>query len=260
MEAPNYWTGTKVKLRAWEPEDWEAERRWSADTDGQRGDYRLLFPRSDAWNREEARERAEAAKGEKPGDDRVALIIATLDGAPAGVLTTDQCDNRNGTFSYGVYVGPEHRRKGLATEAVTLLLRYYFRELRYQKANAGVFAFNEASVHLQERLGFQLEGRLRNMHFSDGAFHDELRYGLTAGCADARPAGPFATETRGVLLAGKNTLPGALAQTRLLVSATQTTVRISLRLNASPCTTTPDGGIPGSEPLGCGRLADQISP
>lgn len=34
-------------------------------------------------------------------------------------------------------------------------------------------------IRLQDSLGFQLEGRLRRMVYTDGGFHDEMVYGLT---------------------------------------------------------------------------------
>ena len=82
-------------------------------------------------------------------------------------------------FSYGISVLPEHRAKGYATEAIVLLLRYCFLELRMHKANAGVWAYNEASLAMHRKLGFVEEGRLRDNIFSNGAHHDEYRFGMT---------------------------------------------------------------------------------
>ncbi len=72
----------------------------------------------------------------------------------------------------------------------------------------------------------------------------------------------FATESFGspVAPAESSTLPGASAQTRLLVSGTQTTVAILLRFSASPCTITTGLRNPGSDPLGKPRSAHQTSP
>jgi hypothetical protein len=53
------WSGDKVRLRAWEPEDWQAEARWSRDSEGQRLDHRVLFPRSDAAIRKQAEDYAQ---------------------------------------------------------------------------------------------------------------------------------------------------------------------------------------------------------
>ena len=72
----------------------------------------------------------------------------------------------------------------------------------------------------------------------------------------------FATESRGkpVDLAERSTLPGASAQTRLLVNGTQTTVRIPLRFSVSPWTTTTGLRNPGPEPVGSGRSAQYTWP
>ena len=72
----------------------------------------------------------------------------------------------------------------------------------------------------------------------------------------------FATESRGrpVDLAERSTLPGASAQTRLLVNGKQTTVRIRLRFSVSPWTTTTGLRNPGPEPVGSGRSAPYTWP
>lgn len=59
------------------------------------------------------------------------------------------------------------------------MLRYLFEELRYQKANAHVYSFNEASISLHRNLGFQEEGRMRNMIYTQGSYHDLLLFGIT---------------------------------------------------------------------------------
>lgn len=72
----------------------------------------------------------------------------------------------------------------------------------------------------------------------------------------------FATESLGrpVARAGRNTLPGASAQRRLLVKGTQTTVLRRLRFRGSPWTTRTGLRKPGPEPVGSGRLAQYTWP
>ena len=67
----------------------------------------------------------------------------------------------------------------LHEEAIRLVLTYFFQELRYQKCNATVYAFNTSSIKLHESLGFQLEGRIRRNIYTSGQFYDELIYGIT---------------------------------------------------------------------------------
>ena len=59
-------------------------------------------------------------------------------------------------------------------------MRYYFEEGRYHRCTARVDSFNESSVLLQEKLGFQLEGHQREAIFTRGARHDILLFGMTA--------------------------------------------------------------------------------
>jgi RimJ/RimL family protein N-acetyltransferase len=172
---PNQWTGKVVRLRAWRAEDWEAQLHWREDTEGERANSYIPLPMSESAARRLAEERAL----HQPDNDGFEFIIETLDGETAGVIGAHDCDPRNGTFSYGLYVAPEYRRRGCASEAVLILLRFFFEERRYQKADAGVYDYNQGSIALHEKLGFKIEGRSRRLHYSAGAYHDLLRYGLT---------------------------------------------------------------------------------
>ena len=171
----NIWTGEKVHLRAWEPEDWKYQVRWSRDTEGDRRTYDIPFPVSQAWTRKHDDELAL----QRPERDALHLIIETLQQEVVGGINSTDCDPKNGTFSFRLYVAPEYRRKGYASEAVLLLLRYFFLERRYQKGGTGAYSFNEPSQRLLEQLGFQLEGRQRRMQFSNGGYHDMVHYGIT---------------------------------------------------------------------------------
>lgn len=106
------------------------------------------------------------------------LAIETLDGELVGTISSHHCDPRNGNFQYGVAIFRDYHRRGYASEAVTIFLRYFFQELRYEKVTAHVFAFNETSQRLHEHLGFQLEGTPRNMIYTNGQHYDEYIYGL----------------------------------------------------------------------------------
>ncbi|HIG41942.1 MAG TPA: N-acetyltransferase [Gammaproteobacteria bacterium] len=57
----------------------------------------------------------------------------------------------------------------------------YFNHLRYQKVTAGVHSDNHPSIELLKRLGFQLEGTLRNMIYRNGEYVDLHYFGLTVG-------------------------------------------------------------------------------
>lgn len=170
----NIWQGTKVRLRSILPEDWSHFHENDQDSEGARLADIIYFPRSEAGTKSWAEH--QASKG--ADGDNMMLAIETLAGELVGSINAHSCDPRHGTFKYGVAIFRAHWRKGYATEAVKILLRYYFHELRYQKVNAHTYAFNEGSIKLQEHLGFQQEGLLRNMIYTNGRHYDEYVYGL----------------------------------------------------------------------------------
>lgn len=56
----------------------------------------------------------------------------------------------------------------------------------------GIYAYNTASIGLHERLGFQLEGRLRDHEFLAGRPYDLVMMGMTADeFADRHPFPPL---------------------------------------------------------------------
>lgn len=171
-----FWEGHAIRLRAIEAPDWEVFHEWNQDDDMARRLYAVPFPQS----QEAMRMWTERMATQTPDGDAFQLVIATLAGEVVGSISTHDCDRRHGVFSYGLNVRPQHRRRGYAAEAIRIVLRYFFEELRYQKANAQVYSFNEASLRLHEKLGFQREGRLRRMIFTEGRYHDVVVLGLTA--------------------------------------------------------------------------------
>ena len=173
----NVWQGVLVRLRALQADDWEACHAFdTTDTEMARLSWRIHFPRTP----EQAKRWAAQAEAASSMDDNVRLVVETLAGEVAGSINVHYADSRNGTFAYGLSLGAAHRRKGFATETIRLVLAHYFGELRYQKVNVNVYAFNEPSIRLHEKLSFQREGFLRRMIFSHGVYHDEILFGLTA--------------------------------------------------------------------------------
>ena len=171
----NYWQGKLVRLRGVEPSDAEAFFRWNMDSETGRALDFLWPPVSLA----QVRKQIEEVALEKFGGEKFTWVIEDGAGVPVGQITAHTCNPRDGTFSYGVSVAAEHRRKGYAAEAVLLVVKYYFEELRYQKVTAAVHGDNESSIALHEKLGFRREGTLRRMFYTHGRHYDQHYFGLT---------------------------------------------------------------------------------
>lgn len=175
MGSGNYWEGTLVRLRGIEPEDADTFHAWNADSEMARQVDYVWPPSSLAATRAWAQRMAT----QEPKDDALWCAIETVTGELVGSLNTHSANRHAGTFSYGIALGAEYRGRGFATEALPMVLRYYFEELRYQKVTAVIYSFNAVSIGLHEKLGFQLEGRVRRMIYTGGQYHDKLFYGMT---------------------------------------------------------------------------------
>ncbi len=175
ISSTSLWQGENVRLRAMEPSDWETYFAWNQDDEMARRTYYIPLPQS----QESVKRFAERQSLEPSETDNFRFVVENSQREVVGDITVNNCNPRNGTFSWGLNTKMEHRRKGYASEALKLVMRYYFQELRYQKVTVHIYSFNEPSVKLHESLGFQLEGRIRRAVFTNDQYFDELIYGLT---------------------------------------------------------------------------------
>ncbi|MEY2640878.1 MAG: hypothetical protein RL150_271 [Candidatus Parcubacteria bacterium] len=92
-----------------------------------------------------------------------------------GVIGLHHIQYRHGTASTGATIGSkDHLGKGYGSEAKMLLLKYAFDTLNLRKIGARVYAFNGRSLRYQEKCGYRVEGVLKEQHFINGEYHDEV--------------------------------------------------------------------------------------
>jgi RimJ/RimL family protein N-acetyltransferase len=105
-------------------------------------------------------------------------------------LLTTLINWKEGHGEVSIYIGEEKwQEKGYATDALQILLKYCFCELRLHRIYAIIFEYNESSTKFFERNGFKFEGRHREARFWDAKFHDELVYGILDYEYFGKPAG-----------------------------------------------------------------------
>ena len=170
---PSDWTGQQIRLRAMRPDDARHFYEWNLDTEMPRGLDKVWFPTSELDVERWAREETTLNRKQ----DEFRFVIESLDGQFLGNISTHRCNPRVGNFFHGVAVKKGLQRRGVASEAIRLVQRYYFHELRYQRVSAEVYGFNTASIKLHEKLGFVMEGRVRRGSFTRGEHHDVLLFG-----------------------------------------------------------------------------------
>ena len=173
----NFWQGRQIQLYAVEEDEIDVllASPEVADTELDRYEDFIYFPVSQGKRRTFFKKMAER----EGKDDTFFWLIKDLEGRHVGSIGTFDCDRRVGVFKYGLRIFRPYWRRGYAREAILIVLRYYFYELRYQKVTVIVYSFNEPSQKLHENLDFKLEGRLRRTVYTGGELYDELYYGLT---------------------------------------------------------------------------------
>lgn len=171
----NFWRGPLVRLRPIEQHDIDAPAPAEPDTENDRLIGSIDFPMS----REASREGFQDLARRVGKDDFLFLLIENHEGQTVGFIHSHDCVRRNGTFKYALGIDHPFWGRGYGRAAVMIFLRYFFRELGYQKCTTPVYAFNERSIRFHESIGFRFEGRLRNMIYTNGEYFDELYFGLT---------------------------------------------------------------------------------
>ena len=81
----------------------------------------------------------------------------------------------------------DHWGRGLATEALQAFLRFGFERLQLHSVEAQVDPENAASIRVLRRLGFVLEGHLRQSYFHRGRFTDTQIWSLLSPDAPEAP-------------------------------------------------------------------------
>ena len=111
--------------------------------------------------------------------DEGMLVIVSPEGGLLGHIefykTVNYLDEYE--LSYQVYA-PDQRGKGVATEAVQLLVHYLFETKRVNRIRLVIHPDNAASRRLAEKCGFQHEGRARGAWYHRGKHHDVEIYAL----------------------------------------------------------------------------------
>ncbi|MBK9990907.1 MAG: GNAT family N-acetyltransferase [Verrucomicrobia bacterium] len=105
---------------------------------------------------------------------KVCWFIELIDGSPVvgSVSLLAMKDDSIGSshrLEISSEISPEYRSKGLATEAKKAIISWAFLVFpSLRRIHSEIAASNTASIHVNEKLGFQKEGRLRAFEAQEG--------------------------------------------------------------------------------------------
>jgi RimJ/RimL family protein N-acetyltransferase len=166
--------GEKVYLRGVELADAAAVQSWFNRPEVRRG-TRQYLPRN-LRSHEERIERMTT-------DDSTILTAVVLreDDRLVGLCGLHEIDARNHHAEMGLVIGdPADWGRGLGADAARLMVGYGFDTVNLNRIWLEVYEDNPAARRIYERLGFKLEGTLRQHGFRDGRWWDIHYMGLLA--------------------------------------------------------------------------------
>jgi len=117
--------------------------------------------------------------GTLTNDSRVDFLIEALDGRPMGVTGLLHIDREHATAECFCVIGEKaFWGGGLGTEIHSVLIAWAFEPLGLEKIWASIRTNNPAIYKVVQRLGFQIEGTLRQEMVLEGTRQDLYRIGV----------------------------------------------------------------------------------
>ena len=163
--------GKRLRLRAIERSDIPTFVRWLNDPEV-RQYLQMFMPLSLAQE-----ERWFEAQLED--QHRYVLGIETLAGKLIGNIGLHGIDWKDRRAVLGITIGEkDYWDKGYGSEAIITLLNFVFTQMNLHRVSLTVYEYNQRAMRCYEKCGFKVEGRLRQAHFFDGKYHDELIMGI----------------------------------------------------------------------------------
>lgn len=120
-----------------------------------------------------------AQKQEKRDAYEFAIILKQEERAIGG-LSINRINQVHGTAGGGIWLNSKYQGRGYGSEAFSEKIRFAFEDLNLRRLENGYFPENSASLAMQQRFGFKLEGEKRRAYccMADGKFKNECITGL----------------------------------------------------------------------------------
>jgi RimJ/RimL family protein N-acetyltransferase len=157
-------TGERVTLRPYTDADLPGLRAAMADLDvlkltgSVHSEAEALAPVTP----EQEQARLAWFKSRNDTDDRLDLaVVDRATGGCVGEAVLNQWDPGNESANFRILIGPAGQNRGLGTEATRLIIGYAFEYLGLHRITLEVYAFNPRARRVYEKVGFQVEGVLR---------------------------------------------------------------------------------------------------
>lgn len=159
-----------IKLRAFEQEDIKDLHKWLND------DEAISMVGHTYMNIEEVIKKV--SKMQSNGDS--IMVIEDKDKNLVGWIYLTNISFEHGRAEIGLVLSPEHRGHGYGRVAMEEMIKIGFNQLRLNKIYLTTRGINKRAIALYEKVGFVLEGTLRQQSFVNGEYHDNYFMGILA--------------------------------------------------------------------------------
>lgn len=105
------------------------------------------------------------------------LLIFEHQGAPSGFVCITFRALPGAVAEWGFYLAPD-APPGAGTEMGEAALIYSFSKLKIHKLCGEAIEYNDRSIRFHDRLGFRVEGRLRDQFYDGERYYDVVCFGL----------------------------------------------------------------------------------
>ncbi|BCJ96651.1 N-acetyltransferase [Anaerocolumna cellulosilytica] len=113
--------------------------------------------------------------------DNHPLFVAEADNQVAGYASLSAYREKEAfktTVELSIYIGPEHRNKGIASALMKIVLDEAKRDEKIHTIVSVITAGNEGSRRLHEKFGFEFCGTIKEVGMKFGTFRDIENYSL----------------------------------------------------------------------------------
>lgn len=156
-----------ITLRAIEPSDLDSVLKWENDSSA--WDYSdVVAPLS----RRILQDYIASYNADPFAEGQLRLIIADGQDNPLGIADLYDISAIHAHAFVGIYVDPEQRNKGIATESLTLLCEYAIHRLGIRTLAALILPENNISINLFTKYGFKHSGTLPSWRRTASGFSD----------------------------------------------------------------------------------------
>lgn len=169
--------GKRIILRSWKDEDMNDLIEGLNNLNVSKWLASVPYP----YTRKDANEFISyAKKSDEYSKDLMLAIVLKENNKVIGGTTIQTINRKDGTATGGIWLNEKYQKNGYGTEAFSVRAKYCFEVLGLRRLENGYFPNNEKSRKMQEKLGYQYEGKRRKKYLclATNEYVDECITGL----------------------------------------------------------------------------------